>query len=247
MRRSGWLVAAGGAAFLVFLVAFLPASAMLRVLPAGLTLEGPEGTVWRGRVADARWNGKSLGPFRWSCRVWRLASLRLDYAVEYGTAPATVRLDVALRPGGRVDVSGVRGSVPISRFAGLVGPRGWNGTVELEVERLALRDGKPTAAEGWVRIRALSAPYAQSSLGDFELLLGEGSVGREGVAGRLRDLGQGPLTVRATLFLDPTGEYLMSGEVATAPDAEPRLQQALAYLGPPDSLGRRSFSIEGRL
>lgn len=248
MRRPGWLVAAGVAAFLVFLLAFLPASAALRFLPPGLVLEGLEGTVWRGSVTDASWRGTRLGPLSWSSRFWRLALLELNYAVEYGAAPATVTLDVAARPGARVDISRVRGSLPIARFEGFLTPRGWSGTVDLEVERLALRDGRPVAAAGVVVVRGLSAPYARGGgLGDYELLLGEGSVGSEGISGRVRDLGNGPLTVRATLSLDPAGNYLMSGEVATTPGAEPRVQQALAYLGPPDSLGRRSFAIEGSL
>lgn len=248
MSRARILVAAGIAAFLLFLVAMLPASVALRFLPSGVALEGLDGSIWRGGVANASWKGHPLGPVRWSSRPWRLPLLELNYALEYGPPGDAVELDLAVRTRGRVQLSDVRGALPISRFHGFLAPRGWNGQVELDVARVELRDGRPVAAEGTVHVRDLSAPYAGSGgLGDFELLLGAGSVGAEGIAGRLRDLGSGALTVRATLTLDPSGQYLLSGEVATSPAADPRVQQALAYLGPPDSLGRRSFAIEGTL
>jgi general secretion pathway protein N len=248
MSRARALVAAGIAAFLLFLVATLPASVALRFLPPDLTLEGLDGSIWRGGVANASWKGHSLGPIRWSNRPWRLPLLELNYALDYGPPDETVELDLAVHTGGRVQLSNLRGALPIARFQGFLTPRGWSGRAELDVARLELRDGRPVAAEGTVHVRGLSAPYAGSGgLGDFELLLGAGSVGAEGIAGRLRDLGTGALTVRATLALDPGGQYLLSGEVATNPGADPRVQQALAYLGPPDSLGRRSFAIEGTL
>jgi hypothetical protein len=248
MSRPVLLVAAGSAAFVLFLVAMLPASFALRFLPPELALEGLQGSVWRGRVDNASWKGHALGPLRWSIRPWRLAVLELDYGVDYGVPGETVTLDVAVRRGGRVRLSNLRGALPIARFQGFLSPRGWTGRIELDVARVELRDGRPVAAAGTVHVRGLSAPYAGSGgLGDFELMLGEGSVGAEGIAGRLRDLGTGALTVRATLTLDPRGQYLLSGEVATVPGADSRVQQALAYLGPPDSLGRRSFAIEGTL
>lgn len=248
MSRPRVLVAAGIAAFLLFLAAMLPASVALRFLPPGLALDGLEGSVWRGSVANATWKGHALGPVRWTNRPWRLPLLELNYALDYGPPGEAVAADLSVRTGGRVQLSSLRGSLPMSRFQGFLSPRGWNGRVEFDVRRLELQDGRPVAAEGTVHVRGLSAPYAGSGgLGDFELLLGEGSVGTEGIAGRLRDLGTGALTVRATLSLDPSGQYLLSGEVATAPGADPRVQQALAYLGPPDSLGRRSFAIEGTL
>jgi general secretion pathway protein N len=248
MGRPGALLAAGLAAFLLFLLVFLPASVALRFLPAGVELEGLSGTVWRGSVANATWRGKPLGPLRWSNRFWRLPQLELSYGVEYGPPGEVVTLDVGFRPGGRVALSGIRGSLPIARFHGLLAPRGWTGTVVLDVGRVELVGGRPVSAEGKVQVRGLGAPYAGSGgLGDFELELGEGAVGSEGIAGRLRDLGTGPLTVRATLSLDPAGRYLLSGEVAAAEGADPRVQQALARLGPPDSLGRRSFGVEGTL
>lgn len=245
MRRPGLLLAAGAATFLLFLVAFLPATVLPRALPPELGLEGLEGTVWRGSARDVAWRGQSLGGLRWSNRPWRLAALELDYALRYEPPGGGVDLRLAASRGGRLELSDLRGSLPVEPFQGLIAARGWTGRIDLDVERVLLRDGRPVEAAGRVVAKGLTAPYG--NLGDFELLLGEGSVGGEGVSGRLRDLGTGPLRVRATIKLDATGQYLMSGEAATAAGADPRIERALLYLGPPDSLGRRSFSIEGTL
>ena len=83
-------------------------------------------------------------------------------------------------------------------------------------------------------------------LGDFELVVGEGSVGTGALSGRLRDLG-GPLRVRGAIELQRDGRYLMSGEAAPGPGAGPAIFDTLAFLGPPDNLGRRPFTIEGSL
>jgi hypothetical protein len=76
--------------------------------------------------------------------------------------------------------------------------------------------------------------------------MGEGSVGTGGINGRLRDLG-GPLRVRGTIELATDGSYLLKGEAAPGPGAGPAIFDTLAFLGPPDSLGRRPFTIEGSL
>ena len=90
MRRSTLLVAAGIAAFLLFLVAFLPATLLLRFLPADVALEGVSGTVWRGQAesvsvrlgpVEGVARDKALGSLRWSNRPWRLFLLQLDYGV----------------------------------------------------------------------------------------------------------------------------------------------------------------------
>jgi hypothetical protein len=81
-------------------------------------------------------------------------------------------------------------------------------------------------------------------LGDFELTVGEGSVGTGSLTGRLRDLG-GPLHVRGAVQLQPDGRYLLSGDAAPGPGAGPAIFDTLSFLGSPDSQGRRPFTIEG--
>ena len=111
-----------------------------------------------------------------------------------------------------------------------------------------MRDGYPVSAAGTVTARQLTAPGERGvNIGTFELTLGEGAVGAEGITGRLRDLDNGPMRVRATLELKSDRSYLISDEVAALPEAGSAVNNTLAFLGPPDSLGRRPFAIEGTL
>lgn len=248
MRRPGVLVAAGAAAFIVFLVAFLPASVLLRYLPAEVSLAAVEGTVWRGAAGNVVIRGKPVGALRWSNRPWRLLLLQLDYAVQYLPPGGQVDLDVRLHDPGRLDIADARGSLPIMALDGLLGPSGWRATAELDVQRFVLVRGFPEVAEGTLVLRDLVAPGPRgTNIGSFELTLGAGAVGSDSIAGRLRDLDSGPMRVRATLELKPDRSYLLSGEVSAGPEAGEVILRTLRFLGPADSLGRRPFTVEGTL
>jgi general secretion pathway protein N len=248
MRRPAALIAAGAAAFLFFVVALLPASVLLRFVPPEVTLSGLEGTVWSGSANSVLVRGKNLGRLRWSSRPWRLALLEVDYAVELQPGDGNVHVDVRLSPGGQLELANVTGTFPLAAIDGLLAPKGWRGTAELAIDRLELEAGFPRAALGSVVVRELTAPGVRPlKIGSFELTLGEGTVGTEAISGRLSDLGSGPMRVRATLELKPDRSYLIQGEVAAGPEASGAVQRNLAFLGPPDSQGRRPFAIEGTL
>jgi hypothetical protein len=149
--------------------------------------------------------------------------------------------------GDELAARGLRGQVPITVFEGIATPRGWTGELELDVAELRFANLHPASAVGTVTLRRLRAPGANGQLlGDFELVVGEGAVGGEALSGRLRDLG-GPLHVRGAVELYDDGRYLLSGDAAPGPGAGPAIFDTLGFLGPPDSQGRRPFTIEGTL
>ncbi len=247
MAKRGAYAAAGLAAFLVFLVAMVPASQVAGRLPAGIALDGLSGTIWSGRARTLAVEGRPLGALQWSCRPWRL--ILLEWSCRIGLEP----------PGGEVtgDFSGdftgsfvgrgIQGTTPISNFEGIATPRGWTGNLELDLDAFAVKSRLPESATGRLYLRGLRAPGANGErLGDFELVVGEGSVGSATLNGRLRDLG-GPLHVRGAIELFSDGRYLLSGDAAPGPGAGPAIFDTLDFLGPPDSQGRRPFTIEGTL
>jgi len=248
MRRTTLLVVAGFAAFLLFLVAFLPATLLLRFLPPEVALDGVAGTVWKGYATDLRFRGRSFGHLAWTNRPWRLAALELDYAATLDHATGPVTMDVKVRRPGAIVLENLRGGFPVDLVQGLISPAGWTGRIDLDVARLELEHGFPVSAEGRVVARDLTSPPPRSmDIGSFELVLGAGSVGGDGISGRLQDLGSGLMRVRATLDLKRDRTYTITGEVAAGPEADEAVRRALAFLGPPDSLGRRPLSIEGSL
>jgi general secretion pathway protein N len=241
------LIAAGTAAFLVFLVARMPARQLTGRLPAGVVASGVGGTIWSGRAGGLAVHGRAVGAVRWSCRPWRLVLLEWSCHVSLSPAGGEVSADLRGDFGGEVIGRDIAGQVPISAFEGLATPHGWSGMLELDLEQVRIVERRPADAAGTLILRSLRAPGAGGQLlGDFELTVGEGSVGTGSLAGRLRDLG-GPLRVRGAIELDRDGRYLLSGEAAPGPGAGPSIFDTLAFLGPPDSQGRRPFTIEGSL
>lgn len=247
MTRRSLLIAAGIAAFLAFVVAMVPARQLASRLPPGIAMRGVAGTIWSGRAAGLTVNGAPLGALEWSCRPWRIFVLEWSCRVNLRPPGGDISADLSGGFDGAVLASRIAGEVPISAFEGIATPRGWSGILELDVERLRIVEQRPTEAVGQLFVRSLKAPGPHGQmLGDFELTVGEGAVGTDTLTGRLRDLG-GPLRVRGAIELERDGSYLLSGEVAPGPGAGPAIFDTLAFLGPPDDLGRRPFAIEGTL
>ncbi len=247
MAKRGLFIAAGLAAFLGFLVAMVPASQLARRMPAGVVLDGPAGTIWSGRARALVIQGRPLGAFRWSCRPWRLVVLEWSCTIGLQPKGGDAEGDFSGDFGGDVVGRDIHGTVPISVFEGIATPRGWTGNLELALDELRVAKRRPQSAAGTLFMRGLRAPGSGGQqLGDFELVVGEGSVGGAMLNGRLRDLG-GPLHVRGAVELFEDGRYLVQGEAAPGPGAGPAIFDTLGFLGPPDRQGRRPFTIEGTL
>jgi general secretion pathway protein N len=245
--KRGALIAAGVAAFLVCLIAMVPANQLASRLPAGVELGGVGGTIWSGRARSLAVNGRPIGGLQWSCRPWRLLVLKWSCTVQLKPPGGGISGDISGDFGREITGHGLRGRVSIAAFEGIATPRGWTGDLELDLAEVRLVGRRPVAASGTLFLRALRAPGAGGqALGDFELVVGEGSVGSESLNGRVRDLG-GPLRVRGSIELDAEGRYLLTGEAAPGPGAGPAIFDTLSFLGAPDSQGRRPFTIEGSL
>jgi len=245
--KRGVLIAAGIAAFLVFMIAMVPASQLARRLPAGVVLAGASGTIWSGRARALSVSERPLGGIAWSCSPWRLLVLHWSCHAILSPTGGEVSGELSGSFGDEINGEAIRGRLPIRLFEGLVTPRGWTGELELDLSEIRIVKLQPAAASGTLYVRNLHAPGANGqALGDFELVVGEGTVGSNALNGRLRDLG-GPLHVRGAVELGQDGHYLLSGEAAPGPGASPAIFDTLGFLGSPDSQGRRPFTIEGRL
>lgn len=245
--KRGALIAAGAAAFLVCLVAMVPAQQLASRLPAGIALGGVGGTIWTGSARSLAVSGRPIGALQWSCRPWRL--LVLEWSCKVGLKPPGGEVSGNLSGDFGQEITGreLRGRVPITAFEGIATPRGWTGNLELDVAEIRLVGRRPAAASGTLFLRELRAPGAGGQLlGDFELVVGEGTVGSDSLNGRLRDLG-GPLRVRGSIEVEADGRYLLTGEAAPGPGAGPAIFDTLSFLGAPDNQGRRPFTIEGTL
>jgi len=248
MAGRGKLIAAGVAAFAVCLVAMVPANQLTKRLPPGIAMTGVGGTIWSGRATTLALDGAPIGAVKWFCRPWKLFVLRWSCAITLAPPGGEISADVAGGFDGReIEATDIRGQSPIAAFENFATPAGWTGTLELDIARIHIVERRAESADGKLYVRALHPPGAGGQpLGDFELTVGEGAVGTDTLAGRVRDLG-GPLRVRGAIELKRDGSYFLSGEVAPGPGAGPGIFDTLSFLGPPDASGRRPFSIEGTL
>jgi general secretion pathway protein N len=248
MSRRVSLIAAGTAAFAVFLVAMIPAVQLSKRLPAGYAMTGVNGTIWSGQAAEFRIDGQPVGAFEWFCRPWHLVMLR--WSCRATLQPRGGQFTADLSGGFRGDgleATNIHGQSPIAAFEGIATPSGWTGRLELDIERIRIVDRRAGEATGKMFVRELRAPGAGGAeLRDFELVVGEGAVGTDRLTGRLSALG-GPRRVRGAIELLSDGQYFRSGEAAPGPGAGPAIFDTLSFLGPPDASGRRPFSIEGTL
>ena len=248
MSRNGLLVTGGIIAFLVFLVAMVPANVLLRWLPPEVAVTGLDGTIWSGNATSLSLRGRALGAVRWSCRPWPLLMLKWSCRVELQPAGGSVSASLSGDfDGEQIEARDLTGHLPITILERIVTPSGWTGQLDFDVAKARIAGGLPQDAEGKIVVRGLKAPGPGGALlGDFELTIGEGAVGTGTLTGRLTDLG-GPLRVRGSVELKRDRSYFVSGEVAPGPGAGPAIFDTLGFLGPPDQAGRRPFTVEGTL
>ncbi|MGH8251815.1 MAG: type II secretion system protein N, partial [Steroidobacteraceae bacterium] len=188
MNRRVLLIAAGIVAFLVFVIAMVPAGQITRWLPEQVAMSGVGGTLWSGRASNLSIDGHALGATDWSCRPWRLVVLEWSCRVTVQPPGGQVSGELSGEFDGAIDGRDISGRMPIGILQGVVTPQGWSGMLELDVERLRIVEARPDDAAGTLVLRSLKAPGpAGELLGDFELVVGEGAVGTDTLTGRLRD------------------------------------------------------------
>lgn len=240
------LVALALLAFLLAFVARLPARWLPRLLPAGVVCIEPSGTVWDGACANFEARGFRAGALRWTLQPLRLLTGRLAARVRISQPLATLDGVFALGLGGSLQASELRGRLGLAPGGLLPGvPPDLEGQVAIDLAELALRDRAVSALEGRVEVLDLRQRGAEGPvpLGGYELVFSGAAEADGKVTGRLTDKG-GPLEVAGTLTLTPAPGYLLTGTVATRPEASPALVRQIAFLGSPDAAGRRSFAQE---
>lgn len=229
-------------AFLVVVVARLPAAALSHFLPAGVQCSAPSGTVWQGSCEQVQAQGVTLSSVQWILHPASLLRLRLAADIETHDPRLTGRGAVEIDRSGALNLSSVTATLPLQ--SGLTPfPAGWSGTLQLALDRATLINGRPTLLVGTIDIQSLQMPNPPTTLGSYELRFAPVS-GDAPVTGQLRDL-DGPLSLSGELQLQGGGGYQLQGLVAAHAGAPDNLAQLLDVLGPADPQGRHMFAING--
>lgn len=257
MRARHQLRILGGAAllaFLVFLVAMLPARLVLSWFsPAGAQFVDPAGSLWRGSVAAG-----SVGPLRFGNTSWSLSAaglLRAQLRAEVDTriAAGTASGKIVLGLGNHLSCHQCRHAGP------LAGLSGWlpmlrelhGGRIHADIEILEVAAGWPRRLVADIRLAdvPLSLPGLQAMPEgpalQLDVAVAADPVPADGsINFSVRDAG-GPLAIQGLIVLQPPGHYVLDARLAAQPSAPEQLAAALRFLGEPAADGTVSLGLSG--
>ncbi len=245
-RSVRTLALIGGGAYLLFLIATLPARlAVGWFAPDTVTASGVEGTVWNGSASAIAAGNVQLGSTRWSSRLSSLLLARAGFRIETQYAGGTVLGNVAFGLGGSVFLDDVTGLLPLAGAERVIpGIPPVTGRTGLSIASARLDDGWPTAIDGTVDLInvAILAP-TRVDLGTFQIEFDAAS--EQPVIGQVSDV-QSPLGVRGELRLAEGRAYEV--DVAMTPDPARRdLTEALTLLTGPAGPDGHLYSYSGAL
>jgi hypothetical protein len=241
---SKWLVAAGALAFLIVIVANLPATLASRWLPPALTIGSLGGTLWHGEALAVRVNGVDIERLEWRLQPFALFGGRVSAHVEAvnGADHASAKVTVAK---GRVDARDLDADLDAATLAGRALPTGWAGPIRIRLDELVLEQGWIGSIRGTAQSGVLTGPpNVQPYLGSYQLVYGPNANATAGeLVGQFHDLG-GPLEISGDVRLYRERRAVVSGWVRVRPGAPQVVVDDIARLPQSDPQGRRQFSVE---
>ena len=210
-----------------------------------MQLGGISGTVWNGSATEGMAAGVYMRNLSWQLQPLSLLTATLAFETRFDPASGFMDADVALSPGGSIALTDINGTLPVDLFHDRIPPlRGIRGNVSLQLERVAIDDGVPTAIEGKVGVSELmAAALSRSPIGDYEAVF---STDADGIKGVVKDL-SGVLAVDGVLRITADRAYSLVGQVAVRPGTPSAVVQQMELLGSADAEGNREFRIEGQL
>jgi hypothetical protein len=242
-RRTFWIGALALLAFALILLARFPAAWVLNKLPAGLSCDAVDGTVWNGTCSGLMLRHQQLiGDLAWQLHPVRLFLGRLATHVELTQTGDFVNADLELARGGHLWASDVHANVHLNPALMPQLPKGLRGVVRADLARVELEHGRLVDLQGRIEAHDLAQSGENTTeLGNYGLSFAPAAAGVAPV-GELHDLG-GPLDLSGTLRMTPEPGFVLDGKVAARSTASANLVRQLQVLGAPDAQGRRSFSI----
>lgn len=254
MGAAKWLIFGAGA-YLLFLLASVPAGTAYALLPQSTPVQaaGLTGSLWSGQAAVASVAGIGLHEVRWELSPWSLLLGRLRGSLNARLADGFVSSRV-VASATSLQLTELRASTRLSnlgpQFTQILGSVA--GQVSVSLASLTLTSGNATDAAGEIRVLDLSVPPLFGGREPGLIPLGSYSVqllptGGQGLSARIVDDG-GPLAVTGTLTLDLERRYRLEGLVQPRDGAVPELEQGLRLMsGDPDPMGRYQLSLTGSL
>lgn len=212
--------------------------------PLPLTLRGLGGTVWAGHADAAELFGQDLGSLDWTLHKTPLLHGEAIADFVLHGAEFGARGTLSRTSGGGLEFRDCVLTLPARLAAPVLAIPALQplGIIEVDIARARLVGAWLGDVEGTAHWReAAVAGAAQAQIGELRAVFASTADGA--IAGTLSDAG-GPLEVSGS-FQATLGRY--AAQARLAPRGEnPRLAEALQYVGQPQADGSRELLIEGR-
>jgi general secretion pathway protein N len=242
VKRPLWIALLAAIAFVVIVLARIPAAWVLPTRGTQWSCASIEGSLWSGGCAGLTVSSTPFGDMSWDLHPLRLALGRIAAHVTLGHGPADASADVEAGFGGRITARNVVADIPLDSALVPAVPANLHGRAHCELALVQLQHGVIRQLQGRIEARNLEERSGNNTaLGSYAVTFPGGSG--EPV-GKLRDL-DGPLALEGTLRLTPAPGFELEGVIAARTGAPPELVNSLRFLGSPDATGRRPFSLSG--
>ena len=245
MHSKRSLAVAGILTLLIGMFAMFPARVAVHwFLPDGIAVNGIDGTAWSGDAKAASANGIYLRDLQWRIRPLSLLTGKVSYRLSAKPLSGFAESIVNVGVGGKVSMTEVSASLPLSLFADGVGVKGLAGTASIQFNRLEIVDGLATAADGTVQVANLVVPVvSSSSLGGYKA---EFFTQNNGVGASIEDT-DGVIDLAGSLQIRADRSFEFIGQVVAKPTAPDGVKKQLRFLPPPNDRGQQEIRLEGIL
>lgn len=245
MRRGILITVLAVVAFVVIVIARLPASWVIPAPPAPFSCGAVEGSIWSGTCTGLVAQGASVGDLTWDIHAWRLLTGKLSANVVLNRTSGTISGDFDLGLDKSVTARNVQANVTLDRdlLAQLpMGLRTLQGSMQANIAQAHItKNNIITDLEGTLEIYDLVSNDREiTPLGSYQLTFPAGTMPP---AAQLKDLG-GPLGAdgHVVLLQDKPG-FNLDVFITPRPGTPPSLMNQLQYLAP-DAQGRRELQTE---
>ena len=242
MRRSLWIALLAAVAFVVIVLARMPAAWVVPARGPQWACGSIDGSLWSGSCAGLTVSGTPLGDMSWELHPLRLLAGRLAAHLTLSHGPADAAADVEVTFGQRLTARNVIADLPLDPALLPSVPANLHGRAHVDLALAQVQRGVIRQLQGRIEARNLEERSVNNTaLGSYSVSFPGGSGDP---VGTLRDL-EGPLALEGTLRLTPAPGFELEGVIAARRGAPPELVNSLRFLGSPDATGRRPFSLSG--
>ena len=239
------MVLLGVATFVLGCIILFPARIAIGwFAPPGVQFSGVSGTLWNGQAMHGVAADIYLNNTTWSFKPLALLTGKASLDFSTQTTAGRINGNVAAGITGAITLSDFTGRLSLSAIHPALAQNGVEGSVDVQMETVVLKDGFPTDAAGIVLLNSLTTrAFGNESLGSYRATI---SSSDDGIIAQVEDTA-GPVDLTGNASLTSDRLYLFTGLVGETASTPPIIRQNLRFLGSADENGQREFRFEGSL